>query len=73
MGESMIERVATALAMVDGEVTDYHRELALAAIKSMYEPTDEMLHAASGSTPGAFSFEERRIDWRAMIAAALGE
>lgn len=68
MAESMIERVARAIATAEfgamGEMEEYHwqkhRELfltqALAAIEAMREPTKEMIEAGYGAIEDAVDF-----------------
>lgn len=50
-----------------------YRGPARTIVAAMREPTVGMLRAASGSEPGTFSFQERELDWQAMIDGALSE
>lgn len=78
MSESMIERVARALAEEDGDLYEanavFWKGMARAAIKAMREPTEAMERA--GDIPGwddAVSIGHSADVWRAMIDAALSE
>lgn len=70
MSDEMVDRVARALAEVDGATADYF-DLARAAIEAMREPTDAMVQAAM---PLAFTARvSQRELWDKMIDAALGK
>lgn len=86
MSESMIDRVAKALAKADA--TSSYKELARAAIEAMREPTDTMLVATEDVVSGYDDFavgdgtiylsypgyyDDAIEAWNAMIDAALEE
>ena len=64
----MVDRVAKAIwiASVGLQTKDKQREIAIAAIEGMREPTEEMLDAVAGSDLSP------ETAWKIMIAKALG-
>lgn len=70
--ETLVERVARALAGARGEPENWsrYRKEARAAIAAMRTPTQEMLEAAG---EGLIDYSDINHDWRVMVDAALAE
>ena len=71
----MVERVAKAIERVNAETTglmfrDLVKEMAIAAIKAMREPTEAMIEASNREWDGRMSHRSSGA-WQAMIDAAL--
>ena len=69
--EKMLERVARAIAIVEGnEKGMLHIKMARAAILAMREPTTDMLEAATIGLPDWGSLLD---EWKMMIDHAVGD
>ena len=69
--EKMVERVAKAIAMIEGDASwMQHLKAARAAILAMREPTPDMLEAALSDLPDWGSLSD---DWRKMIDFAASD
>lgn len=64
----MIERVGKAI-LYTPNASDYHKLVAIAAIKAMREPTEKMLEAGTDVGPDRAPSEY----WYAMIDAIINE
>lgn len=71
---TMIERVASAVAgSLNGAREDWAEVMAVAAIRAMLTPTDEMARAAAKAAWHSGSGQDPRNVCRAIIIAALYE
>ena len=69
--EKMLERVARAIAIVEGnEKGMLHIKMARAAILAMREPTTDMLEAATIGLPDWGSLPD---EWKMMIDHVVGD
>lgn len=76
MTETMLTRMARAIAEEDGQVDpEPYIPAAKAALEAIYEPSEAMLEVASRNGPdtnnGPFSYDDARTVWRDMTASIL--
>ncbi len=70
--ETLVEKVARALAKTHGKNADWRRyeDEACVAIAAMRVPTQNMLEAAGD---GMIDYSDINHDWSVMVEAALGQ